>query len=102
MTYLELEKISFEADSAVTTIDSAGYYLGWVYRTADANKDYYLLPVPLVEKESWKYIKDAESNAAFKVFVEDSRLLFRKYNRDVAEMKRLPKQFTKTSGLIKQ
>jgi poly-gamma-glutamate synthesis protein (capsule biosynthesis protein) len=94
MAYLELKKISFEADSAVTTIDSAGYYLAWVYRTADANKDYYLLPVDHVEKETWKYIKDAESNAAFKIFVEDSRLLFRKYNKDVVEMKRLPRRFT--------
>ena len=40
MAYLELEKVSFKPDSTVTTIDSAGYYLGWVYRTADANKDY--------------------------------------------------------------
>ncbi|HEX6223835.1 MAG TPA: CapA family protein [Chryseolinea sp.] len=98
MAYVELKKISFQADSAQTTIDSAGYYLGWVYRTADANKDYYLLPVDKVEKESWKYIKDAESNAAFKVFVEDSRLLFRKYNKDVAEMKRLPTRFTTSSS----
>ncbi len=29
---------------SVTTIDSAGYYLNWVYRTADAHKDYYMLP----------------------------------------------------------
>jgi poly-gamma-glutamate capsule biosynthesis protein CapA/YwtB (metallophosphatase superfamily) len=93
MAYLELQKIHF-VDSAVTTIDSAGYYLGWVYRTVDANKDYYLLPVPQVEKESWKYIKDAESNAAFKVFIEDSRLLFSKFNKDVAEMKRMPRRFT--------
>jgi len=97
MAYLELQKISFEADSAVTTIDSAGYYLGWVYRTADSKKDYYLLPVDQVEKESWKYIKDAESNAAFKIFVEDSRLLLRKYNKDVVEMKRLPSRFTSGS-----
>ena len=102
MAYLELQKISFKPDSAVTTIDSAGYYLGWVYRTVDANKDYYLLPVPQVEKESWKYIKDAESNAAFKVFVEDSRLLFRKFNKDVAEMTRRPRRFAMTPGLIKQ
>jgi 2',3'-cyclic-nucleotide 2'-phosphodiesterase (5'-nucleotidase family) len=102
MAYLELEKVSFKPDSAVTTIDSAGYYLGWVYRTVDAKKDYYLLPVPLVEKESWKYIKDSESNAAFKVFVEDSRSLFKKYNKDVTEMKRRPRQFTTSSVLIKQ
>ena len=102
MAYLELEKISFKPDSAVTTIDSAGYYLGWVYRTVDANKDYYLLPVPQVEKESWKYIKDSESNAAFKVFVEDSRLLFKKFNKNVAEMSRRPRRFAMSPELVKQ
>ena len=102
MAYLELQKISFEADSSVTTIDSAGYYLGWVYRTVVAHKDYYLLPVNGEKKDSPNFIKDAESLAAFKIFVEDSRLLLRKYNKDVVEMKRLPKRFTTTSGLVKQ
>ena len=100
MAYLELQKISFKPDSAVTTIDSAGYYLGWVYRTADVNKDYYLLPVPLVEKESWKYIKDSVSNAAFKVFVEDSRLLFKKFNKNVGEMMVLPRRYTMRQEIV--
>lgn len=92
MAYLELKKISYEADSALVTIDSAGYYLGWVYRTVDANKDYYLVPVnPVDDKtESPNFIKDMESKAAYKIFVEDSRLLFRKFNKDVEEMKRMP------------
>jgi poly-gamma-glutamate capsule biosynthesis protein CapA/YwtB (metallophosphatase superfamily) len=93
MAYLELQKISYIADSAVTTIDSAGYYLGWVYRTADANKDYYLIPVNDNDKENLNFIKDVESKAALKVFVEDSRLLFRKYNKDVEEMKRRPRGY---------
>jgi hypothetical protein len=71
-----------------------------VYRTVDTNKDYYLLPVLQVEKESWKYIKDSESNAAFKVFVEDSRLLFKKFNKDVEEMTRLPKRYTMTPEIV--
>ena len=94
MAYLELEKISFKADSAVTTIDSAGYYLAWVYRTVDANKDYYLLPVDDL-KTHVNFVEDAASRAALKIFEEDSRLLFRKFNKDVLEMKRMPKGYAK-------
>ena len=64
------------------------------------NKDYYLLPVPLVEKESWKYIKDSVSNAAFKVFVEDSRLLFKKFNKNVGEMMVLPRRYTMRQEIV--
>lgn len=94
MAYLELQKINYKPDSAVTTIDSAGYYLGYVYRTVDANKDYYLLPVNDKKPDNFVFIKDEESRAAYKVFIEDSRLLFRKYNKDVEEMKRPPSGYT--------
>lgn len=92
MAYLELSKISYRADSAEVSIDSAGYYLGWVYRTVDTNKDYYLIPVDNNPRHL-KYVKDAESKAAMRIFVEDSRLLFNKFNVDVPEMKRLPRSF---------
>lgn len=92
MAYLEIEKISYTADSAQVSIDSAGYYLAWVYRTADSHKDYYLLPED-VNQSHIKFIKDAESRAAHKVFIEDSRLLFGKYNKGVSEMKRMPVRF---------
>jgi poly-gamma-glutamate synthesis protein (capsule biosynthesis protein) len=100
MAYLELQKINFKPDSSVTTIDSAGYYLGWVYRTADANKDYYLLPVNENKNDNLSFIKDTESLAAFKVFVEDSRLLFRKFNKNVGEMTRRPKRFATMSRSV--
>lgn len=101
MAYLELQKVNFKADSAITTIDSAGYYLGWVYRTVDASKDYYLVPVD-EKKDFMNFVKDAESRAAYKVFVEDSRLLFGKFNKDVAEMKRMPRGYSVDSRLSKQ
>lgn len=101
MAYLELKKINFKADSAITTIDSAGYYLGWVYRTVDTNKDYYLVPVD-ERKDFMNFVKDAESRAAYKVFVEDSRLLLGKFNKDVAEMKRMPRGYSVDSRLSKQ
>lgn len=92
MAYLELQKISYAADSAHVTIDSAGYYLAWVYRTVDSHKDYYLLPED-AGQSNLNFIKDAESRAARKIFLEDSRLLLRKYNKDVMEMQRMPARF---------
>lgn len=99
MAYLELKKINYRADSAEVTIDSAGYYLGWVYRTVDAQKDYYLLPVG-DNQDNLSFIKDAESKAALKVFVEDSRSLFKKFNKDVEEMKRMPKSYSSFVPII--
>lgn len=96
MVYLELKKILYQADSAYVTIDSAGYYLAWVYRTVDSNKDYYLLPVDN-DQQNLKFIKDPESKAAQRVFVEDSRLLFRKFNKNVEEMKRMPAGFSRVT-----
>jgi poly-gamma-glutamate synthesis protein (capsule biosynthesis protein) len=95
MAYLEIEKISYAADSAHVTIDSAGYYLAWVYRTVDSHKDYYLLPEG-ANQSHVSFIKDAESRAARKVFIEDSRLLFGKYNKGVMEMRRMPARFERT------
>lgn len=93
MAYLELKKINYAADSAQVTIDSAGYYLSWVYRTVDAHKDYYILPVD--GQRHLNFIKDTESRASYNVFVEDSRLLFRKFNKNVDEMKRMPVGYAK-------
>jgi hypothetical protein len=36
------------------------------------------------------FIKDTASAAAYKTFVEDSRLLYRKYNKNVRERKTMP------------
>jgi len=94
MAYLELEKISYTPDSSITTIDSAGYFLQWVYRTVDTDKDYYMVPVLKVETDSINFIKDAVSRSAFKTFVQDSRLLYKKYNQRVPEMTTLPRMFS--------
>jgi poly-gamma-glutamate capsule biosynthesis protein CapA/YwtB (metallophosphatase superfamily) len=86
LAYVELEKIIFKPDSARTTIDSAGYYLGWVYRTVDASKDYYFIPAPYGESTKLLFIKDAASREACNLFLSDSRLLFRKHNKNVPEI----------------
>jgi poly-gamma-glutamate synthesis protein (capsule biosynthesis protein) len=88
MAYIELEKIAYKPDSAVTTIDSAAYYLEWVHR--DAAKDYYILPAPEVELDSIDVPQDATSRATFKTFVDDSRALYKKHNINVPEIRQRP------------
>lgn len=90
MVSLALEKISFTPDSSVTVIDTANYILEWVYRTTDAEKNYYVLPVPAFEKDTTGFIKDAASREAFKTFVNDSRALLKKHNVDVEESLAIP------------
>ena len=82
---IELEKIKFHNQSSVTKIDTAGYILEWVYRTNDARKNYYVLPVPEVEEDPAVFRMDAASREAFRTFVSDSRGLFDKYNFNVGE-----------------
>lgn len=86
---IELEKISVTQDSVTTTsttrISNAAYYLHWIYRTIDSNKDYYMLPVHKVEHDTESFIKDPTSKLAFKVFAEDSRNLYKKHNKSVDE-----------------
>lgn len=83
---VELEKVSFADGSSATNIHDAGYILEWVYRTNDARKDYYVLPVPDVEHEPDAFWMDAGSKEAFKTFVSDSRSLFKDYNMNVREL----------------
>jgi poly-gamma-glutamate synthesis protein (capsule biosynthesis protein) len=87
MIYLELEKVAHTADSATTAIDTAGYVLEWVYRTADAKKHYYIVPVEKGENDSVQFIADLASRDAFKVFTKDSRQLFSKHNVGVQEIR---------------
>jgi poly-gamma-glutamate synthesis protein (capsule biosynthesis protein) len=93
MAYIELEKIRFTADSSATTIDHAGYFLQYVHKTVDAAKDYIIVPVLPALPAAISTIKDAASTTAFKTFVDDSRLLYRKYNKNVEEMKGLPRAY---------
>lgn len=90
MIRIELEKVQFDDGTSLTGIDTAGYVLEWVYRTNDAQKDYYVLPVPSVEDQGSGFIPDQASQGAFKTFVGDSRSLFRKHNVNVEEFNSPP------------
>jgi poly-gamma-glutamate capsule biosynthesis protein CapA/YwtB (metallophosphatase superfamily) len=89
LAYLELQKVTYDVDSTTTTIDSAGYYLEWVYRTVDSSKDYYIMAVP-DESENLKFIKDESSRMAYSLFANDSRSLYRKHNINVPEITSKP------------
>jgi hypothetical protein len=91
---VELEKIKFGADSTDTHIDSAGYLLEWMYKTADVNRDYYILPVSTFENDSTGFIKDATSRLAFKTYIEDSRSLLNKHNINIREVVERPSIFS--------
>lgn len=84
---LQVELMKTKQDSVSTTrIDSAAYILEWVYRTTDAEKDYYILPVPSFEQDTAAFIKDEASRLAFKTFIEDSRKLLKKHNVNLGEI----------------
>jgi hypothetical protein len=89
MVQVNLTKILKDSVS-ITTLDSAGYILEWVYRTVDAKKDYYILPVPTFENDTTGFIKDEASRLSFKTFVEDSRKLLNENNLDLSEIKKQP------------
>lgn len=100
LAYLELEKIHFTKDSAVTTIDSVGYQLAWVYRTADAQKDYYLLPAADTDSINLAFIKDELSEDAYELFLQDSRMLSAKHNKNVKEKMTAPTTGVKTYRVL--
>lgn len=82
---IELEKVKFDDETSLTGIDTAGYIMEWVYRTNDASKDYFVIPVPDMESSPEIFSMDAQSMAAYETFVADSRGLFRKHNVNVGE-----------------
>jgi poly-gamma-glutamate synthesis protein (capsule biosynthesis protein) len=78
-------------DSTVrTSLDSVGYILEWVYRTADEKRDYFILPVPTFEADTTGFIADDTSRQAFKLFIDDTRKLFKNHNLNVNEITRQP------------
>jgi poly-gamma-glutamate capsule biosynthesis protein CapA/YwtB (metallophosphatase superfamily) len=90
MIRMELEKITLPDNTSATRIDTAGYILQWVHRTVDQEKNYYVYPIPTIESNIRKYVRDAASVEAFHTFVSDSRALLNTHNRSVAELNSAP------------
>jgi poly-gamma-glutamate capsule biosynthesis protein CapA/YwtB (metallophosphatase superfamily) len=90
MIRMELEKITQPDNTSSTKIDTAGYILQWVHRTVDQEKNYFLYPVPTIESNIKKYVRDAASVEAFHTFVSDSRTLLNTHNKSIAELNSAP------------
>ena len=90
MVRLDFSKVS-NLNSSQAKLDSAGYILEWVYKTADANRDFYILPIPTFENDTTNFIKDDMSKLNFKTFIEDSRKLMKAHNLNMDELKQAPK-----------
>jgi poly-gamma-glutamate capsule biosynthesis protein CapA/YwtB (metallophosphatase superfamily) len=86
----ELEKIIHTDSTSTTTIQNPQYILEWVHRTPDAQKNYYVVPVPSVEQNKVDVIKDQASRDAYALFVADSRALYNKHNKNVNECTSVP------------
>lgn len=100
--YMSFQKIAFSPDSSTTQIDSVGYNLQWVYRTADVKKDYYVLPLPLAEQDTTGIIRDEASRQAMRLFADDSRLLYGKHNVNVREVLSMPVPATPKQDPLKE
>lgn len=87
---VQLEKVASPGAAPVTRVTDVGYLLEWVYRTNDALKDYYVLPVPDVEEQPHVFSMDPASKQAFRIFAADARLLFEKHNVNVQEIRSAP------------
>ena len=93
MLKIELEKITQSDSSSATHIANSTYQLEWVYRTSGKNKKYYMLPAIEFEKILSETVNPIEQNLqlpladkkSFQLFLEDSRLLFKKHNLHVEE-----------------
>ncbi len=89
MVRIDLQKI-LKDDTIKTSIDTVGYLLEWVHR--DAQKVYTILPSSMLKEnnDSTGFKLDNISKAAFQVFVDDSRALFKKHNVNVGEFEFIP------------
>lgn len=89
MALVQLQKVIFADDSSATSIDSAGYYLEYNYRTP-VGKKYTIVPSADGDAKNKKLIADSASRAAYNLFLKDSRALYKKHNINVAEITSAP------------
>lgn len=90
LVWIGLEKIIQDSVRSETRIDTVAYLPEWVYRTADAEKNYYVLPVPSFETDTTGFIADENSVQAFKTFIDDTRQWLGKHNVSVGELRYVP------------
>jgi poly-gamma-glutamate synthesis protein (capsule biosynthesis protein) len=80
-------RFTLQKEKGKTTIKSKGYYLTYIYKPIiDGKQKYVIIPCTDYEANDY-YTMDALSKTKFKIFVKDSRKLFKKHNVAVTELK---------------
>lgn len=75
--------VLLEKVDSTTRIANATYSLAWVYRASNKRRSFYILPVD--EGVDSTRVRGSNSRLLMKEFIDDSRALFRRENRCVAE-----------------
>lgn len=73
-----------------TTISQSGYYLTWVHKPlTPRGESFEILPCSVYEENGFGQMNEA-SVEQMKLFIEDTRALFKKYNKGVNELRYEP------------
>ncbi len=86
MVRIDLSKIRQDSIES-KSVDSVQYILQYVHR--DAQRKYVIIPVPSFDNDSITTIEDGIAKQALQTFIEDSRTLLNKYNKQVTERRRI-------------
>jgi hypothetical protein len=84
LLYVALQKVQQEDGTREVSIQNAGYSLASVYRARDPRRTYYLLPVDQFETDTI-FVSSKADRAMGLQFGNDSRLFFKKENKNVDE-----------------
>ena len=78
-------KITLEKNNEIVSIKECGYYLTWVYKKFIGGKiNYHVLPCSRFENDS-TFFNKKEDFSKMKLFIDDSRKLFKEHNLSVNE-----------------
>jgi poly-gamma-glutamate capsule biosynthesis protein CapA/YwtB (metallophosphatase superfamily) len=78
-------KITLEKNNESVTIKECGYFLTWVYKKVIGGKiNYHVLPCSRFENDS-TFFNKKEDFSKMKLFIDDSRKLFKEHNLSVNE-----------------
>jgi len=76
-------------DSNGTRIENHGYFLTWVHKYNHNNKNHYqIIPTALLETNSFEGLSSEDIRKA-KLFINDTRKLFKKENTGIEELKNI-------------
>lgn len=84
MVHIDLEKIIQRDGSSVVKMKEVRYSLEWVFRSPVGRRTYHILPVNQFENDS-TVVNGKIARQTLRQFIEDSRSLYQKENKNVTE-----------------